>query len=140
MKKLVALVWISLLLGALVVTPKTVKAEDTNWWVKSVQLANARAVAVAPNGDIIINGNHFLLRLSPNGEHKLAVKFKGGDIKLLSDGTTVLTEVNDYNSFHVARFNIDQVPQYSGWLWDEKLSPQVQDTDAHVEDTNAEMR
>ncbi|GAB6135205.1 CGP-CTERM sorting domain-containing protein [Thermococcus prieurii] len=253
MRKVIALMWIALLIGALAVTPGKVKAEDTNWWVKYLEAGDtcinaltiapngdiivagetdsfgagatdawvlrldangnviwqktyggsswdyanavaitengdiivagktdsfgagegdvwvlrldangnviwqktyggkyggkyddwAKAVAIAPNGDIIVAGTR-LLRLSPRGELKWAVKLEGSDIKILPDGTAVL--VGLVGGF-IARFNIDKVPQYSGWVrWDEvslevhDTNAQVQSTDAKVKDSNAEIQ
>ncbi|WP_461867150.1 PEGA domain-containing protein [Thermococcus sp.] len=80
MRKVIALVWVVLLLGTLVTVPKGVKAEDTNWWVKTYGGEwddYANAVALARNGDIIVAGytksfgagykDVWILRLDENG-------------------------------------------------------------------------
>ena len=116
---------------------------------------HAYAVAIAENGDIIVTGS-YLLRLSPDGELKWAVELGDGygyDIKILRDGTAVLAgEYND--DFLVARFNVDEVPNYSGWDgWDnvnlevgdsyaqvESTNAQVEESNAEIHDTNAEIQ
>jgi len=92
---------------------------------------SAYAVAIAPNGDIIATG-YDLLRLSLDGELKWAMELGGDDIKVLPDGTVVLVGGNT-----VVRFNVDEVPNYSGWEGWNKVSREVHESNAEVHATNA---
>ncbi|AEK73694.1 hypothetical protein GQS_09000 [Thermococcus sp. 4557] len=87
----------------------------------------AYAVVLAPNEDIIVVGSD-LLRLNPDGKLKWAKRVGGEDIKILPDGTTVLVGGN----FLVARFNVDEAPEYSGWGW-KNATLEVHDSNAEVE-------
>jgi uncharacterized delta-60 repeat protein len=92
MGKVVALLWIALILSALITFPGTAKAEDTNWWMKTYGGSRddrATAVALAPNGDIIVVGNTrdpgvgsddaLVLRLDGRGNVKWEKVYGGGD-------------------------------------------------------------
>ncbi|USS40484.1 hypothetical protein NF865_09305 [Thermococcus aggregans] len=97
----------------------------------------AYAIAIAPNGDIIV-ATHYLLRLGPDGELKWAIELGGPntepDIKVLPEKTGILVGVW-YDL--IARFNVDEVPNYSGWeAWNE-VSIGVHESDAVVQTTNA---
>ena len=70
---------------------------------------NAHAIAVAENGDIIVSGSS-LLRLSPEGDLKWSKALEGRDIEVLPNGTAILV-----NDSMVARFSVEDVPEYSGW-------------------------
>ena len=80
LKALAALFVLTGLLLAPLLSAPGVKAEDTNWWVKSVSSGRINAVTVAPNGDIIVAGDTdsfgaggsdvWILRLDANGNVK----------------------------------------------------------------------
>jgi len=110
-------------------------------------LEGASAVAIAPNGDIIVAGAVFM-RLSPDGWLKWAKKIRGDDIKVLPDGTSVLVgtvRTSRLWDFQVARFNIDDVPSYSGWRgwwgWDDvSIGKRNYNTDLEIHVTNAQVK
>ncbi|WP_052291833.1 PEGA domain-containing protein [Thermococcus gammatolerans] len=100
MKRLIAVVWIALLLGFLVVTLKMAKAEDAKWWAKTYR-GKAYAIAVAPNGDVIVTGYTYsfgagksdvwVLRLEKNGNVKWQKTYGGSD---LDKATAVAVALN----------------------------------------------
>jgi len=95
----------------------------------------ATAVTLAPNKDIIVAGVG-LMRLSPDGEIKLAVDLNGNDIEVLSDGTAVLAAWG--SDITVARFNVND--NYSEWLELIGVRFEVYESNAEVYATNAEVR
>ncbi|NPA47316.1 MAG: CGP-CTERM sorting domain-containing protein [Thermococci archaeon] len=91
MRRLLALLWISLLIGTLA-TPKIVKAEETVYWAKTYGGSEdewAFTVAVAPGGDIVVAGSTFsfgggnddawVLRLDSEGNVKWQKTYGGLD-------------------------------------------------------------
>lgn len=108
---------------------------DTNGnviWAKDV---SGYAVTLAPNGDIIVAGGN-LVRLSPDGELKWAVRLIGYDIEVLPDGTAVLVGNEGVPDFLVAQFNVDEVPNYSGWGGWNKVSLEVNESNTEVHTIN----
>jgi uncharacterized delta-60 repeat protein len=99
----------------------------------------ANAVAVAPNGNIVVGGNH-LFALDPNGNLKWSKGIGATDIKLLGDGTMAFAYYDATMTLgHIGRINVNRVNQYSGWNWDQDFSLEVQDTNAQVIETGAQV-
>ena len=121
--------------GDIVITGTLTMKIDTNGnviWAKDV---SGYAVTLAPNGDIIVAGGN-LVRLSPDGELKWAVRLIGYDIEVLPDGTAVLVGNEGVPDFLVAQFNVDEVPNYSGWGGWNKVSLEVNESNTEVHTIN----
>lgn len=89
-------------------------------WSKSYSYKDSGDIselALVPDGDIVGTSGDYVLRTSANGTLEWAKWTIDGEMvgpKILPDGTAVMAG-GEAHAFTVGRFNIDEVPQYSGW-------------------------
>lgn len=94
MKRILILLWVLIFLGTLIPAEK-VSIEEHLYWVKTYGGSDfevANAVAVAPNGDVIVAGSTasfgggaqdlWILRLDENGNLKWQKTYGGGDFEV----------------------------------------------------------
>jgi len=93
MRKL-SILLVLLLLCSLIAFPMPVRAQSaSSYWVKSYggrDLDEAYGVAIAPNGDIIVTGWFFTMRLDSNGEIIWAKKVGGNAVAIADNGDIIV--------------------------------------------------